>query len=529
MKKTWRKNCFLATFIFMLLSLIVLAGCSGKKNTAHGKKVTITVEIFDRGTDGGKSNPTNNNWTKWIQDKVLADENIVVNFVPIPRWEEVTALNNLMASGNPPDVCISYQTEMIANFRDRGGLLDMSSYIDTTLSDLKEFLGPDLALPGRDFIRRYQDHETGAVYSLPARRMVTAMRNTFIRKDWLDKLGLPLPSTTEEFYNALVTFKEKDPGNVGKNNVVPFIMGTDVFWGTLTFTYPFINPYLSMRDRWINIVVDRYITMPGYKEGIRFANKMFNAGLIDRNFALYREDELFNAIKSGIVGAYSDNWDRVYRDSDHLLEDLQKNVPDAELVPVDCATDAAGVPRRQSYDAGGAIVFVPASCKNPEAALRYINWISRYENYHFLQIGPEGIVHDMVDGLPKLKIATGGWVQNSPQNIDYTLMINGLDMLDPEMTVKAIANGYSWPAEKIENAYRIAMHNAVPNPVVPVTLSVAGPYVQTLIDKGNVMLTEAVRAKPADFDRVWEAGVRDWLNSGAQEIINERMAKFYGP
>jgi putative aldouronate transport system substrate-binding protein len=321
-----RKQWVTKAVLFALFAA-AFAGCE-KKDGAVGAH--ITVEIFDRGTDGGKSNPANNNWTRWIQEKLLKDENIAVTFTPIPRWEEVTALNNLMASGTPPDVCISYSAELIASYRDRKGLLDLSPYIDTLLPDLKKFLGEDQALPGRDFIRRNQDPETGMIFSIPARRMNTAMRNVFIRKDWLDTLNLPLPSTTEEFYQALKAFKEQDPGNVGKNNVIPFIMGSDVFWGSQCLTYAFIDPALSVKDRWTNIVVDRYFTMPGYREGVRFLNRLYNEDLIDKNFPLYKnEEDLFNLIKSGFAGSYSDSWDRIYRDSDHLLEDLQKNIPGA--------------------------------------------------------------------------------------------------------------------------------------------------------------------------------------------------------
>ncbi|MDR2418835.1 MAG: hypothetical protein LBD79_07250, partial [Treponema sp.] len=42
--------------------------------SSSGAPVKISVEVFDRGTDGGKSNPTNNQWTKWIHDKLLKDE-----------------------------------------------------------------------------------------------------------------------------------------------------------------------------------------------------------------------------------------------------------------------------------------------------------------------------------------------------------------------------------------------------------------------------------------------------------------------
>ncbi|MDR2446945.1 MAG: extracellular solute-binding protein [Treponema sp.] len=512
----------------------VLCGCDKKEGSAadtSGAPIEITVEIFDRGTDGGKTDPTNNNWTKWIQEKLLKDENIKVSFVAVSRWEEVQALNNMMAAGVPPDVCVTYSNELISNYRDLGGLIDISKYIDTPiLADLKKLLGPDTALPGRDLIRRNEDPETKSVYSIPARRVDTAERNLFIRKDWLDKLGLPLPTTLEEFYDALVQFKEKDPGNVGKDKAIPFIMGTDLHWTTQTICYPFIDPNISLKEYWVNSVVGRYVTMPGYKEGWRFMNKMYNAGLVDPNFALYKsESEEFNVLKSGIAGSYTDNWDRIYRDSEAIMTELRKNVPDGELVPVDCLTGPDGQIRRTVYDSAGVNFFIPASAKNPEAALRYVNWLARYENYHYLQIGAEGVNHDLVNGLPKLKTAQGPWIQNSPQNIDYTLPINGLEMGDPDLNVKALANGYAWPSELIEKAHDIAMHNGKPGPVIPVQLSAAGPVTQTLIDKFNVFAAAAMTAKPEDFDRVWDAGVADWLASGAQAVIDEKNEKFYNP
>jgi len=357
-----------------------------------------------------------------------------------------------------------------------------------------------------------------------------AMRNIFMRKDWLDKLGLPLPTTTEEFYQALKAFKEKDPGGVGKQNVVPYIMNTEVHWGTHTIGRAFFDVNASTKDIWVNIAADRFVTVPGYKEAVRFMNKLYNEGLVDPGFAVYKsEADEHNVIKAGFAGAFDDVWDRVFRDGDNINTYLGQNVPGAEFVAVNALTSSDGKIHKMSYDAAGLNVFVPASCKNPEAAVRYINWISRYENYHFLQIGKEGVSHDIVNGVPKLKTVTGPWIQNSLQNIDYTLTINGLDLGDEELTLKALANSYSWPAEKIEDAYNKAMFNAAPLPVIPVTLTEAGPYVQTIIDKTNVLLTKSITAKPADFDSVWEAGKKDWLLSGGQAVIDERAAKYFEP
>jgi putative aldouronate transport system substrate-binding protein len=526
------KRTGVAFLAVILAGTFVIFGCTGGRSSsgASGRPAEITVEIFDRGTDGGKSDPTNNNWTQWIQEKVLKDENIKVTFIPVSRWDENTALNNLMAAGNPPDVCLSYSSELIGNYRDLGGLFDLAPHVDTVLKDLKSFLGPDQALPGRDLIRRNQDSMTGAVYSIPARRMNTAQNNIFIRKDWLDKLGLPLPSTTQEYYDALTAFKEKDPGGVGRNRVIPFTMTVDVRWTASNILNAFIEPELAPKERWINTVIDRYFLLSGYKEGFRFLNRMYNDGFIDKDFPLYKSEEnMNNLIKSGVVGSFCHNWDQIYRESTAILSDLQKNVPGADLVPIDPIQSSNGITHKSAYDAAGVNFFIPASCKNPEAAMRYINWLSKFENYNFLQIGPEGIVHDMMDGIPKIKVGEGLWIQNSAQNIDYTIIMNGLDLGDTEKTARGLANAYPWPAELIANAYSTAMTNASPGPVIPVTLTAAGPVQQTLVDKSVSISTESVTANPANFDRVWDAGILDWLASGAKAVIDERQAKYFEP
>lgn len=487
----------------------------------------ITVEIFDRGTDGGKTDPTNNYYTDWIKERVLEELNIGVEFVAVSRWEETDQLNNLMAAGTAPDICMTYSGDLANNYRDLGGLVDLAPYIESHLPDLKEFLGPDLALPGRDMIYRNMDTTTGEVYSIPARRMNVAQVSTFIRKDWLDKLGLGLPTTTEEYYDALVAFKEQDPGGVGANNVVPFTMTSDVRWRASTILESFVDPDLTTEERWVNTVIDRQYLLPGYKEGVRFLNRMYNDGLIDNQFALYKDDtDSDNLIKSGVVGSFIHNWDQPYRDTPGLLRDLLENVPDAEIVSIDPFVNSAGQTAKGLYDSAGLNFFIPSNSQNVEGALRYINWLSKFENRYYLQIGDEGVTHEMIDGVPQLIPAENEKIMNSPQNIDYTMMINGLDVGDVTKNAQALAGSYAVDSELIVKAYEDAMRDGRPAIIVPVTLSAAGPYTQTLTDKGNELMSKSVVADPADFDKVWDDGIADWRASGADEIIAERQAKY---
>jgi putative aldouronate transport system substrate-binding protein len=279
--------------------------------------------------------------------------------------------------------------------------------------------------------------------------------------------------------------------------------------------------------------VERNFVLPGYKEGVRFLNRMFNAGLVDPQFALYKDSQtLYNNVKSGIVGSFIQNWDQIYRDSDKILLDLQKNVPSAELVPVDCFTSSDGVTHKTSYDPAGVYFFVPAGSKNPEAAMRYLNWLSRYENYHFIQTGPEGIVHTIEDGVLTLNPNAGdGWIQNSAQNIDYTVMMNGLFLGSQEENIRALAAGYTWPADVIVNAYTLSMANARPSIVVSPSspLTAEGPVGETLVSKATEVYAMSIQARPAEFDRVYDTQVKEWLDKGAQAVIDERAEKYLAP
>jgi putative aldouronate transport system substrate-binding protein len=519
---------FVIPVLIGLMAVRIFAGGSsqtGPSGGQTGRPVEITVEVFDRGTEGGKSNPTDNNYTRWIKEKLLKDENISLTFVAVPRNDEIPALNNMMAAGTAPDICFTYTPSLIDSYRDQGGLAELSSYVDSpVLRDLKAFLGPDPGLPGRDLIRRYEDRTTNELYAIPAKRVDVASGITFIRKDWLDKLGLPIPGSAQEFYDTLAAFKEKDPGNLGRERVIPYSMLTFNFPSGALIVDSFVDPKLSEKERWIN----SGILAPGAKEGYRFLNKMYNAGLIDRDFPLYNNDaEWYNVIKSGAVGSFMELWQRPISQDNRILAMLKENIPGAELIAIDPFKNADGITLKASYDVTGVLTMIPKSSKNPEAALRYLNWLARFENMNFLQIGPEGITHDVVDGLPLVKPASGGWIMNSANNMDYTIPVNGLDLGDPEKNSRVFAFSYpdSTP-EWIINARSLAIKNARPEPFVPVTLTAGLPYVQTLADKNRTIIATVITANPADFDRVWNASLADYLASGGQAIMDEKRAKW---
>lgn len=180
------------------------SGTSSTQTAAAGatkEHRTLTVEVFDRGKPG-QPDLNNNYWTRYINDNFGKQFNATVKFVSVPRAQEVDKLNVLMAAGQAPDITFTYNQGVVYNYVQQGGLAELDPVLKQYGTALTKYLGDDVLKYGKF---------NGKQYSIPGKRTVLASSNTFIRKDWLDKLGLPVPTTPEQFYDTMAAFKEKNP------------------------------------------------------------------------------------------------------------------------------------------------------------------------------------------------------------------------------------------------------------------------------------------------------------------------------
>ena len=488
----------------------------------------ITVEVYDRGNDGG-SKPEDNFYTNYIKEGMLRDHNVEVTFVPVPRWTEVEQINNLLASGTAPDVCVTYDYSTIQTYAGMGGVTDLSSYVvdnKDQLTNLWNWLG--------DTNINWDKNPTyGTIWALEAKLAVMNRINTFVREDWLKKLNIAEPTTLEEFEAMLKAFKDNASTLLGADadKMVPFSISFDVGWRADHLVGSFIPNDITDKDYYVNGFDDRKLLEPGTKAGIQVLNKWYNEGLIWKDFALYpagdtTEDSM---MKAGYVGAFIHNWDYPYRNGEDSIQSNLKRLvsPDAGFIAIEPFKNDAGVYKKYLSGPVDRKVFFPSTNDEPVASLMYLDWISNPENRQFLQIGEEGVTHEtQADGAIKTIAATGDKIMNSPNNIDYTITCNGLDLGDPALTIKSIAQGYAGiDASYIEKAFAISPKDGRIGQNVNVGAITAeegmGP---ALTAKRDTLLDQAVVAAPEKFDSVFDAGLNDYLGSGGQAIIDERTA-----
>lgn len=494
------------------------------------KTRSITVEVFDRSNDKGTA-PDDNFYTKYIKEGMLRDHNVDVKFVRVPRWTETEAINNLLAAGNAPDICVTYSYPTVQTYANMGGILDLSPHLEKNKSLLPNLWG----LLGEDNINYNKDPQKGTIWAIEAKLYNNSRINTFVREDWLKKLNIPEPKSTQEFEAMLKAFKDNAPALLGADasKMIPFSLSFDVSWRANNLLTSYVPDKITDKDLYVYGFDDRQFLLPGIKDGVKKLNQWYNDGLIWKDFALYPAGDKTedNLIKAGYVGAFMHNWDYPYRDGENgIAANLKKNAgPDAAFIAVDPFKNDAGVYRKFLSNPIDRKLFFPATNKEPVASLMYLDWISKLENRRFLQIGEEGVTHEkQADGAIKAIAAAGEKIMNSPSNIDYTVTINGLDVGDKDLNIKSMALAYAGVDKRfIEKAYNTAQAGArIAKHVNVGEIKAEEGQGEALKKKRDNLLDQAVVVKPDQFDAVYDKGYQDYLSSGGKAIIDERKAAY---
>ena len=522
---------FLALVLAMALLCTLVCTANAADDFVDGRFTTthhITVEIYSRNSN----DVTNNVYANYIKEGMLEKYNVEVEFVPVGRWTEVDDMNNLLAAGDAPDVCVTYSYPTIQTYASMGGILDLAPILE----EYKEYLGDMWALLEDYNIYYDQDPADGTVWAIEARLAESARINTFIRKDWLDALNLAVPTTEEEFYNCLIAFRDNAELLLGDDadKMIPYSTSTDVGWRNDLLSISYVPEDVSDEVLYINGYDDRHLLYPNYKEGIRTLNKWYNEGLIWKDFGLYtdstQEDDY---MKAGFVGAFQHNWDYPYRNGEDSIQcNIQRATgnPDAGYVAVDCFPNDAGITRKYLADRVDRKVFFPATNDEPLASILYVNFISSVETVTFLQTGKEGVTYDLTENgaydMSGYTLAdTDEWYKNSANNIDYTITVNGLYLGDA--TAATTALGYPGiDAETIIIANTYGKSNGrVAGKFSCGNITAEESVGTSLTEKRDSFLTKAIVASVDQFDAVYDAGMEDYLASGGQDIIDERAEK----
>ncbi len=194
----------------------------------------------------------------------------------------------------------------------------------------------------------------GISYGLAQSGSIERNEGILIRKDWLDKLDLPIPETLEDYINVMRAFSFSDPDGDGRDNTYGFGAYIDLraveeglgarfapFFGAFgvegTFNASKENPGLNIHK-------------PEYREALEFIRRMVVEGLVDPKWAIYNKNEFRAAWKAGRFGMMREQNAAFALESNY--KEFDERFPDAEWILINPPVGPKGKSSVGAYTSG---------------------------------------------------------------------------------------------------------------------------------------------------------------------------------
>lgn len=422
----WNKKRGIVIMALLLMAVVlVVAGCSdnggqeaagnekeqtGSNTPSETAKPEISVSIYDRGSVPRAAGDIEDNiWTKWINE----ESPVKANFRSIPRWESAATFNTLFASGDAPDLIFEYDTGYRNQLYQQGQLLPIGDLIEQHSTSYKALMAkyPHLQTIGTK--------DDGQLYEVGRVSNLHSFQALFIRQDWLDRLNLQAPETTEELLEVIQAFAEQDPDGNGEK---------DTFGIALSGESSGIVSSLFQNVTWVIDEQDQLVKdWERFEADLRYKKQIYDAGWTDRDFLtdLNGEQALQDWI-NGRVGIHGGRTTDTI-DVDRYYRPLKQNVPEAVVVPIlpegPFGRFNVGLPNPVQMTA-----VVNAKATDPEAVIAYIDFLADTSTGNVLRNGFEGEHYELnAAGCPEF-IDNEKFTNEVSWNVDFHMLISKIEI-----------------------------------------------------------------------------------------------------
>lgn len=383
---------------------------SGQEAAADGELKTIKILGIDNsGTDDSGTtvylsdwvNGDSKMWERLTSD--LAERGVRLELDLIPSDQYTTVIQTQLAAGLDCDFVNLHEvdTKTRVNLVNQGKLVAINEIWDQySAAETKSFYEEG---NGSEVINLNR-MEDGNVYWLSATTIGDYKGTAWggfvmpmIRKDWVDKLGLSMPTTTDELFDVLKAFQDQDAnGNGEKDEVVD--ISFDNFGNGISQFYG-----LGTDVIYIDYETGK-ATSPWYEEGIKeyisFMQRLCGAGLLETS-GQGNEKKAENKI-----GLNNNWWIETW-------EEPGITVPEGEAAPYLCGILCQGMEgvepilSRQNGIQKGSYEYAVTSQADPEAIGALLDYLASEEYSTLSEFGIEGYTFEKDENGVMKKFAAG--------------------------------------------------------------------------------------------------------------------------
>ncbi|ANY65489.1 hypothetical protein BBD42_02670 [Paenibacillus sp. BIHB 4019] len=521
--------------------------------------VTITTAIVDDGASRGNAfkpgeSMEDNMNLRWMKENMGI--NVKFDFIVTKPEDYDTKLRLLLSSGAKLPDAFRAQGEPLQSLLAANKLMSLDEAIEK------------YAHPGyKELLKNYgytlgEVKKDGKIYGLPSFFMGDEGTVMWIRKDWLDNLGLQPPKTLAEFENVLKQFTENDPDKNGKNDTiglaVPLKEGPWTWMGqtdaiVAALTTQMINTS-DIRSFW-NKGEDGKLTYgainPDAKLYLQTMKDWMSKGYMDKEAGIKdpsKSSELVASGKAGIMfgPAWMGDWP---------LSDATKNDPKADFEPYPLPAGPDGlVGRAEKMLVSGFTVF-NKDFKDIEVWFAYFNKMfakqleqegdpffdprwkdGYYEGYDYVKYNGKLIKGDYeAAGVP-----ADQWPLKDGRSMDMRFMMTNI--LGSSVTIpysneapvkKFLADPNAEPVSSKEFDVKQMKKKQIDGQGVRINQGITegknyftGPMTPTMKSKGELLKKLATESylkiiygdQPIEY---FDEFVKEWLDNGGQKITDE--------
>lgn len=381
----------------LVLFLVVLAafsallfanGTNEKSATAAASDKPVTINLW-YGAAVTEAGPIPDNWVGYqiIKDKLNID--LKLTALPSNDTDQDVKIQAAGAANNLPDVFMVHRPALV-NLVKQGLIaeLDDSFYSAIPTRTEKYHSDPDSMSYGTINGKNYG-------MAVPSQR--TGIEGLVIRKDWLDKLGLQVPTNLDELKEVLRAFTYNDPDGNGKNDTYGY--GAYIESDATLKGYPGARLFpimgaFGVEGLWSfdSATLGLNVYKPEFYDFMVFMKKCCDNGVIDPNWLSYKKDDFRAAWKQGKFGVMKEQNAAYAATSNYAPFD--KNFPEGSWTILDPITGPNGKASIGAYDQNFRIYAISAKAEKAgkkDAIAKLLEWMSSDEGYFLCGWGVEGV------------------------------------------------------------------------------------------------------------------------------------------
>ncbi len=348
----------------------------------------------------------------------------------------------------------------------------------------------------------------GHQYGFPEPPPIPRREGLVIRKDWLDKLGLEVPTTPEELLAVATSFTEQDPDGNGQNDT--YGLGGFIVGQGLGNRFDFLMGAYGVPGVWNSADPANFglnVRSEKYPEALAFFKSLVDAKVIDPDWPTLTRDDFRARWKQGLYGIMWEDFAALTNKSNY--EPFDTNFPDGEWIPVAALTGPQGDSYYGVYTGRGNIFAVSqtaADAGKGEAIARLLEWMAT-DGYYLMGFGEEGknfIIDEngniSTEGLPETEAYT------APERQPFTQLRNQLIFYNTEQEINARYPTYE------------TINGRLMEPMTFLEFFQSQPWVD---GRGVQVILPPENA--ADFDRFYNEGILQFV-LGQNELNDDTWA-----